>query len=148
MFSAKTAQRILSVMVVLSLLVLFTNSLFAASSDDAEAYYGRGFAYLGKDQFDMAMKDINKAISLKPDLADAYNARGLTYVMKGQSDMAIDDINKVISLKPDYADAYSVRGYAYAKKGQNNRALADYKKSCELGNNVGCKQVKVLEGKR
>lgn len=68
--------------------------------------------------------------------------------VKGQYDKAIEDYNKAILLKPDLAEAYFNRGVAYQSKGQKNMAIADYKKSCGLGHNNGCEQVKKMEAGR
>ena len=91
---------------------------------------GHDYGNLG--QYQQAIEDLNKTISLKPDYADAYNSRGNAYGNLGQYRQAIEDYNKAIGLKPDYADAYNSRGTAYAKLGQYRQAIEDYNKAIGL----------------
>ena len=72
------------------------------------SYFNRGDTYDKLGQYQLAIEDFNKAISLKPDYANAYYNRGIAYVKLGQYQLAIEDYNKAISLKPDYANAYSI----------------------------------------
>ena len=89
-------------------------------------YNNRGIDYGEKGEYDLAIKDFDKAIELKPDYALAYNNRGAVYRSKGEYDQAIEDCNKAIQLKPDYAEPYSNRGSAYRNKGEIDQAIEDY----------------------
>ena len=102
------------------------------SSDDPVFYNNRGIAYGEKGEFDLAIKDFNKAIELKSDYAFAYNNRGAVYRDKGEYDQAIEDCNEAIRLKPDYAEPYSNRGAAYRNKGDYDRAIKDYDMAIKL----------------
>ncbi len=81
--------------------------------DDAEAYFGRGFAYSLKKQYGLAVKDYSKAIELNPNHALAYENRGTVEYRMGLLQAAVDDFTKAIELKPDYALAYENRAWAY-----------------------------------
>ena len=89
-------------------------------------YNNRGIDYGEKGEHDLAIKDFDKAIELKPDYAFAYNNRGAVYRSKGEYEQAIEDCNKAIQLKSDYAEPYSNRGSAYRNKGEIDRAIEDY----------------------
>jgi tetratricopeptide (TPR) repeat protein len=58
---------------------------------------------------DVAIKDCNEAIRLKPDYADAFCSRGVSRNAKGDLEGAISDYNQAIRLKPDFAEALSNR---------------------------------------
>ena len=109
----------------------------------AYAYVGRGLAYSKKDQYDRAIEDYNKAIQLDPNLALAYASRGLAYGDKDQHNRAIEDFNRTIALDPNNAEAYNNRGFAYYNKGNMGRAISDFQKACDMGDERGCKGVKI-----
>ena len=96
------------------------------------AYNNRGNAYSYKGQYDAAIKDYDKVLSLKPGYADAYGNRGAAYSKRGEHDRAIKDFDKAIELNPDGAVAYNNRGNAYCAKGQYEAAIKDYSRAIEL----------------
>jgi tetratricopeptide (TPR) repeat protein len=49
----------------------------------ADAFAGRGSAYLDKGDYDHAIQDYNEAIRLNPKSAIAFNGRGASYFAKG-----------------------------------------------------------------
>ncbi|MBT9169496.1 MAG: TPR repeat-containing protein YrrB [Syntrophomonadaceae bacterium] len=120
------------------------NKAIALSPNIAETYSNRGIAYVKKGQHDRAIKDFNKAIALNPNIAGAYSNRGGAYVKKGQHDRAIKDFNKAIALNPNDASAYTNRGVAYYEKGNMGRAISDLQKACDLGDENGCKGLKMV----
>jgi tetratricopeptide (TPR) repeat protein len=66
----------------------------------AAAYYNLGNAYNNKKQYDRAIAEFDKAITLNPKHANAYGNRGYAYEKLGQRDKAIADFRKVIELRP------------------------------------------------
>jgi tetratricopeptide (TPR) repeat protein len=97
-----------------------------------EAYYNRGWAYFNKGQYDLAIKNYNKAIELNPKFPEAYNNRGNVYLNKGQIDQAIKDFNMAIEIEPTIWNAYYNRGTAYVRKGQYDLAIKDFNKTIEI----------------
>ena len=63
--------------------------------------------------YDLALRDYNKAIELKPDFATAYSNRGAARIYLGRYDLAYKDLSKAISLEPESVYAYFNRGLAY-----------------------------------
>ena len=96
------------------------------------AYNNRGSIYSSKGQIDLAIKDYNKAIELKPNDASLYYNRGLAYNKKGKVDLAIKDFDKAIELSLNDADVYNNRGDAYGTKGEFDKAFTDFRKAIEL----------------
>jgi tetratricopeptide (TPR) repeat protein len=92
----------------------------------------RAGLYSDKDQLDPAIKDLDRAIALKPDQPALFTNRGDYYRRKGDLDRAIDDLNKAIALDADLLLAYWDRGRAYQAKGDAERAHADYNKALSL----------------
>ena len=112
--------------------------------DDIIAYFNRGVVYSEIGMYDKAIDDYNKVIELNPDYAEAYNNRGWAYIQKGLFDLAIQDCDKAVGLDPDMAAAYHTRGVSYRHIGSLDKAKNDFKKSCELGDNNGCIELKEL----
>ena len=110
----------------------------------ALAYINRGVVYSDKGQYDTAIEDLNKAIQLDPNVAYAYTRRGIAYSGKGQYDRAIEDFDKAIALDQNDANAYNNRGFAYYKKRNMGRAISDFQKACDIGNELGCKGLKLV----
>ena len=75
-----------------------------------------GELYLNAKNYDRALTEYNKAISLKPDYVEAFFSRGRTYQIKGELNRAMDDYTKTINLKKDSAAAYNYRGYIFAQR--------------------------------
>ena len=107
--------------------------------EEVRSYFNRGIVYIKMGKHDKAIDDYTEVIALNPDYAEAYNNRGWAYLQKELFDLAIQDCNKAFLLDPDMVTAYHTRGMAYKGKGLFDLAKNDFKKSCELGDNNGCK---------
>ncbi len=98
----------------------------------AAAYSERSAAYYFKEQYDLALSDIKKAIDIEP-IANNYSLRGGIYMQKGKFDLALADFNKAIDLAPEYAHFYNIRCVLYLDKFANyNKALEDCSKAIKL----------------
>ena len=76
--------------------------------------------------YDRAISEYSRAISLKSDYADAYASRGNAQRKKGELNRAIDDYTRALGFNGRYAEVYNYRGFVYAGKGDLSRAIADY----------------------
>lgn len=97
----------------------------------AEAYYGRGNAYVALKDYDKAEKDFQNALAIRPNYPEAWRDLGNLYKLKGDLDQAIKAFSHAISVKADYTEAYFDRGDAYTVKGSSDKssydlAIADY----------------------
>lgn len=95
---------------------------------NAKALNLRGQVYYKKGEFEIAMKDINRAISLTPKDYMLYINRGSVYYKLGDMPTAAKDFSKAIKLKPKYADSYLWRVAAYELMGKYQEALGDIEK--------------------
>lgn len=86
------------------------NTDIKLQSNDNNGYFKRGYAYYALGQYELAIKDYDEAIRLKPDEVDEYNNRGVAYAYLKQYNKAQEDFDKAIRLKPDDPSAY----YNYA----------------------------------
>ncbi|MFC1510285.1 tetratricopeptide repeat protein [Candidatus Omnitrophota bacterium] len=98
----------------------------------AEVYSRRALLFTEMEQYDRAIEDLNKVLTLGEQTADIYNTRGDLYVLVNALDLAELDYSKAIEIQPDYAEAYFNRGYVEDQRGDFLRAIDDYTKAIEL----------------
>jgi tetratricopeptide (TPR) repeat protein len=120
----------------------------ALSMENNSFYYvNRGSSFYELKQYDNAISDFKHAINLAPNEAGAYTWCGNVYYKKKSYYEASEYFSKAIAIVPNNAIFYLNRGYAQFKIGNKSMAASDFKKACELGNEDGCNQLKVLENK-
>lgn len=120
------------------------SAIIAKNPKDAAAYYFRGYAYLAKNEFILAIGDLTKAVELNPRDAAAFFSRGYAFYRLGEGwkdpegrkrdfDRAIKDYSQAIKLDPAYGLVYAYRAFLYLKRDMYDEALADCNKALELG---------------
>ena len=87
--------------------------IFNCYAQDDVRYLNQGIVSAKNGNFEQAITDYSKAISLNPNYIDAYIGRGRAYSRKENIKQAISDYNRAILLNPNYAEGYKYRGYAY-----------------------------------
>ncbi len=98
----------------------------------ADAFAGRGSAYLLKGDYDLAIQDYNEAIRLNPKSASAFNGRGAAYFAKGDYNRAIPDYDEAIRLDPRTPRALFNRGLANLYAGHFSEAQQDFSQNFRL----------------
>lgn len=93
--------------------------------NEASLYFERAEAYAELEEFDKAVADHDKAVSLLPG-AITFIARGCLYTRMGDFNSALADFERAIQAEPTNPMAYANRGAAYSKLGDVERAIADY----------------------
>ncbi len=112
------------------------------------------------DDFEGAIADLEKAVSVRPDDAAlifqranlhmrlgeydlawsdyvlSIRAQGYLHSNKGENDAAIAAFSKVIELAPDFDEAYCDRGVLYMRSEAYNNALRDFERAIELNPNA------------
>ena len=94
------------------------NKAVELDPDDANVYNSRGSLHTSQEEYDLALKDFNKALEFKhphyDDLysgrhrrARSYNGRGSVYCAQHRYDLALADYNKALEL--DREDAAGTR---------------------------------------
>ncbi len=135
------------------------NDALGKDPDCIKGLNGRGDAYNEKRQYDLAIKDLDKALQLKVDYTDAYYNRGISYYYLGKSSLesgqkeqavkyieqSINDNTSALKYSPNLSLAYFNRSGDYFTLGNYNAALADVLRSKELGMDVDPEYIKALE---
>lgn len=91
-----------------------------------------GLEHCKNGDYNKAIDDTSKALSLYPEYFEALCTRATAYAAKNEYDKALSDLDKAILLKPDYPDAYKERGKLYSKKEDYAKALEDFNKALAL----------------
>ncbi|MBF0279364.1 MAG: tetratricopeptide repeat protein [SAR324 cluster bacterium] len=107
----------------------YLNKTFELTNENPfiEIYNYRGLTYLGLGQYDLALKDYNKALQMDPEYVNAYLNRGNTHIRLAQNEQALLDFNQAIKLDPKNVGGYFNRGNMYLWQRQYRQALEDYK---------------------
>ena len=108
------------------------NSAEYLSSDLAEAYINRSYAYLRKQDYERVIADCTMAIRLNPDLVGAYNNLSLAYYGLGDFEQGVIVCNEVIRRQPKQVEAYINRAEINFSAGNFKKALTDFKKANKI----------------
>ena len=117
-------------------------------SECGEYYYNRGLCYynlgtknkeIENNNFELAIKDLNKALELGFNNIDVYLTRGLSYFALSISEnnyeyifFSIKDFNVIIDSDMNNGKAYFHRGLSYYELEEFGNSINDFKRSIEL----------------
>ncbi len=101
-------------------------------SGSAEEHFMLGNSYYDEKKYDLAIKEFEEAIRIKPDLADAHYNLGAVYSSKGLYDLAIRQFEEATRIKPDFAEAYLGLGLAYHNKGLKDLAIRQFEEAIRI----------------
>jgi tetratricopeptide (TPR) repeat protein len=97
--------------------------------DFVDALSERAWIYMTRRQYDAALADLDKAISLSPPPASAAVARyyrGFAQLKLKNFSQAQDDLNEALKLQPNNADYYLARGEVQQALQNYDAALRDF----------------------
>lgn len=113
----------------------FSNAI-RLKPDYKEAYFYRAFAYSYNKEYDKALLDVNKAISLDSLSSNYYDLQGLIFMDLRKYNEAFVSFNNAIKKNPQFAQAYYHRGILKNMLESNVPAksgCSDIKKAKSLG---------------
>lgn len=92
----------------------------------AKHHFVKGNDFAGREKYEEAVPEYNKAIDLHPQYTEAYFRRGYALLSLKEYEKAISDFNKALDLSPKYANAYFNRASAKAELKRYDDAIQDY----------------------
>jgi len=98
-------------------------------------YLARGDAYFKLHEFDKAVADFSRALSIDKDSSPAWYGRGMAYGRVGQIDKGIADLGEFINRNPTSSLGYTKRGVRHLWKGDRANAEKDLRKAVQLNPN-------------
>lgn len=81
----------------------------------------------------MAINDLDKALTLNPRLVYAWFNKGNIYYSLGDYTSALECYNRALELRSDFPEAYYNRGLTYLSLGNRESGRADLSRAGELG---------------
>ena len=97
----------------------------------ALAYERRGYVNYQLQNFEDAIYDFSKSISLNPNHAEAYLGRGMVHMTLKQYEQAVPDLLQTtrhsIPLQPIYWKARRLKGECHLKLEQYEKAISEYR---------------------
>lgn len=108
------------------------NKRIASHASDAGLYLERGEVRFKLREFDGAIEDFTKAISLNDRLDNAYFGRGMALGRNGRIDEGITDLTVYIRRHPESSVAHTKRGIRYIWKNDLEKAETDLRKAVSL----------------
>ena len=102
------------------------DNAIAIIPDSGYIYAIRAKAYMGKNENEKALADMNTAVYKNASTYKVYFLRAQAFVAANKPDSAFLDLNKCIGLKKDYYDAIMLRAEVNEQLQQWNAAVYDY----------------------
>jgi len=99
---------------------------------DFDFYFRQGAISLSGGDYDQAIENFTKALSLNPRSARALNLRGVAYFHLKNYRTAEDQFKQALALDSSYAEAYTNLGSVYFATRQLERAREMFEKSLQL----------------
>lgn len=90
-------------------------------------YYGKGKAFLEKEDYDLAIENLYQAVTQNPKKAENWRELGIAYYKKGESGKALDALKQANLIKPDHKTIFYL-GLVYEKKEDFDSAINAYKR--------------------
>ncbi len=108
------------------------SEFIAENPQEAGAFFSRAMLLAEHGHFATAIRDLDRAIHLRPDFTEALYLRGRLLTRKLRYDenplqcQSIRDFNQVIKAKPGHVEAYHHRGVCYALLGDWQGAVESW----------------------
>jgi len=96
------------------------------SSSPANVYANIGSYYEQLNDFDNALANFSKAISIQPDNPGLHIMRAYFYANRKQFSTALDNINNALALNKDLPSTYLAQGYIHKLSGNIVKAQTSY----------------------
>ncbi|MFW9842196.1 MAG: tetratricopeptide repeat protein, partial [Candidatus Thorarchaeota archaeon] len=93
--------------------------------------YGR-FLKDSIQEYEGAIEQFRKAISLRPDDSPTYNQLAYSYYKIGKTDSALWAVNEAVELDTNCAECYQTKGVIYSELGILDSSLVAFRRSLEI----------------
>ncbi len=115
----------LLLLIFISIAIFQSYSYAAIFSQEAEDYHVKGYDEQKKGDFDKALTNYSKALSLGLETAPFFNDWGVLYEQLGVRNKAEEFYLKALRVDPDYLPPYTNLAYLFQAKGDVKQAT-DY----------------------
>jgi len=109
--------------------------------DYLAAYVNRGVLLATMGRHAEAFSDYDRVVQLSPGSPLSYLNRASANFNLGKFQEALNDYDKVLSIDAKNNQALFFRGVSLYKLNRKNEAMESFRRSCEAGNQKGCKKL-------
>ena len=103
-----------------------------ATSDPSQIYFLLGKYYFNNNDYENAIKYLEKSIELSQDSAKGYYNLGIAYYYNKEYSQAVQNLKKAVGLDPNYAKAHYSLALLYYKNNDLDNAINYLSKTIEL----------------
>lgn len=100
---------------------------------EADVHFEKGVDYINQGDYQQAIEEFNRVISIDSEYVDAYCGIGIAYLNQKNYEKAIEAFEKTTALDPDNAIAYYLLGKAYEEIMNYEGAISAWNKFLALG---------------
>jgi Flp pilus assembly protein TadD/DNA-binding transcriptional MerR regulator len=116
----------------------------STGNPDAATWELRSYNAAVQGDFDQAIVNATKAVELDPGRVNPYINRSWAYLEKDMLEAAIKDCKTALLIDPQNAFAYNNQGLVHQRQGKDSMAQEDYSRACDLGLELGCRNLDEL----
>lgn len=99
---------------------------------EAGVHFEKGVDYINQGDYQQAIEEFNRVISIDPEYVDAYCGIGIAYLNQKNYKKAIEAFEKATTLAPDEPIAYYLLGRAYEEIMNYEQAISAWNKFLAL----------------
>jgi len=99
---------------------------------EADAHFQKGVSYVNQGNYQQAIEEFNRTLTIDSKYVDAYCGIGIAYLNQKKYREAIEPLEKVIALDPEKAIAYYLLGRAYEEVMNYAEAISAWNKFLAL----------------
>jgi tetratricopeptide (TPR) repeat protein/predicted aspartyl protease len=97
----------------------------SAEPADAQGFDRRGDAYVARQDFGHAIRDLTRAVELDPSQPEYFYDRAIAYLRNKQAAQAMGDLDQAIKLKPEDAQSLLLRAQIRLANKEQATAITD-----------------------
>lgn len=99
---------------------------------EADVHFKKGVDYINQGDYQQAIEEFNRVISIDSEYVDAYCGIGIAYLNQKNYKKAIEAFEKATALDPDEPIAYYLLGKAYEEIMNYEQAISAWNKFLAL----------------
>ena len=111
------------------------------------AHYVLGKVYYNSRLEGLAIKEITRAVEIKPDYFDALHALGVIYMKRGELEPAREMLEKAVDAEPYWSNGRMSLGEVYEKLGRRDLAFREFETAVRLGERLDIEERVVLRAR-
>lgn len=112
------------------LVLLFFSRVIGGT--EADVHFEKGVDYINQGDYQQAIEEFNRVISIDSEYVDAYCGIGIVYLNQKNYKKAIEAFEKATALDPDEPIAYYLLGRAYEEIMNYEKAISAWNKFLAL----------------